>query len=198
MERPKHIQKEPYAEPPENRARSWIEAYGKSFIKGLQSYVFDLRDRARIERDGGGISLPDELFDPTLRSFEEIPICTFWSKWSKTQPLPLGFRIVKGSVLIDDEYLDFPGQTRRADHQFLIATDDGETVVDHCPAQFYWRRSNDLGRGERLKVTVVQGDALIFPHTLSEGGTHSFLIGRRPEIEDRLGLRYDSQPRSEA
>ena len=198
MENQKHLQPEPYKDSAEVRARKWIEAYLDRYLDSMQSFREQLRSEALSEQDGAKHLSRDGLYDPKLRLLEEMPLCALWFRWSLINPLPLGFGLVQGSIVIEDAFLDFPTQTSRADHQYLEAMDGTGVIIDHCPAQFYWRRSEDIGRGSRLETVTALSEGLVRSFTTNSGISHRFLIGNRNDIAERLGLRYDTAPRYES
>lgn len=191
MERLRHIRKEPYTKPAHERAASWLATHGAPFTQQLTS------SNVRRQRAAQQWSLPPQLYDSAVRTFEEMPVCTFWKAWSTTKPLPSGFQIVNGSVLIQDESFLRPGQYPRLDHTFLCALDDPDTILDHCAAQFYRRGVDpDLSRGDRLAVLREMAGDMLHPVRLGDGTEHFFLVGSRREIERRVCLIYDQKPRT--
>ena len=180
----------------EDLAVRWVSGNLNEYFRSLQDLILALRNKAIKEAAGNGLSIPIAVFDSDLRTPEEMPLCSMWTVWSMSNPIPACFRKVRGSVAIDDEYLDFPSQVVRADHEYLEAVDGSGVIVDHCSAQFYWRRSELVPKGDRLKTVIANGGDLIRSFDMSSDEPFRFLIGRKPIIAERLGLRYDAQPRS--
>lgn len=180
-------------------ANNWILTNFDALIPKMHQFIAYLRS-LELEIKAGGVSaaFPERL-DETLRLPDEMPICGFWDEWHKTRPIPAGFRIVNGSVLRKDrDFLDNSYQARRGDHRYLEAIDGSDVILDHCVGLFFKKSDTTIPKGGRLAVIIDRAGDLVKTFTNGEGESHTFLIGARPEIEARLGLRYDTLPRYES
>ncbi len=194
MERPKHIRREPYTLSAEDRAQSWLTSYGEQFRIALAEVTTRAHRKTISDHDGTVGTVSPDVYNSVTRMLEEMPVCMFWKDWSKSQPLPAGFQIVNGSVLIlNPKFMDAMRQSRRVDHAYLVALDDPELIFDHCAAQFYRRKPNpEIKKGERLdELKDLAGD-LFTPITTGNVPSHWFLLGRKSTIAERTGMIYDN------
>lgn len=194
MERPKHIQKEPYVEPPEVRAQAWLAQNAPTFIKQLEVMRHAVWEKAMKGVSEGTSVIPPDLFDFETRLLEEMPVCAFWVEWAKNHPIPTGFQLVRGSVLaLDNAFSDSPAQAKRINHIYLGALDDPGIVLDHCAAQFYRRKPNtQFNRGDRLLAVKELAGDLFTPMRVGRGEDHFFLLGSKSKVVQRTGMVYDS------
>ncbi|MBP6883508.1 hypothetical protein KBC14_03920 [Candidatus Woesebacteria bacterium] len=197
MERPRPTRTEGSDGSPRERVQRWIVTYAEDFQHDLREIIAKSHAKLVDGTKDAGLNIPAHLFDLYARETHEMPVCAFWTTWALRRPIPLGFTIVKGSVLVKDpDYIDNQAQTRRVDHIYLEDQVTG-TVVDHCPGQFVNRRRTDIPRGERWRTLTERAPELFTIFLVPKVDLH-LLIGDRKAIEDKLGLRYDNQPRTEA
>lgn len=194
MERSRHVQPDRYTDTPETRAQTWIATHGATFAQQLSAIAAKTHLKAVAGKERGTSSIPPDLFDHDTHRLEEMPVCAFWAEWASSNPLPRGFALVRGSVLMANPmFLDDRTQSRRVDHMYLAPLDGSEVVLDHCAAQFYRRRPNpEIKKGERLdELKDLAGD-LFTPITTGNGPSHWFLLGRKSTIAERTGMIYDN------
>lgn len=195
MERPRHVLKEPHKDPPEVRASRWVVANIDPFCDLLERFRAASHEVTKAQ----GFASASQLLDPLLRSPEEMPLCTVWPSVARQLPIPNGFQIIRGSVVVTREAdRDYPGQNPRVDHLYLESLDGRGVIVDHCAPQFINRACGDIARGERLSTFLKRVGKLSVFANGTEDRSHTFLIGGRDEILAATGLRYDTSPRYES
>ena len=189
---------EPDASSAEREARRWVESNIEALVPAMRKFAAAMK-ALELEQAKGHKAVSPERLDEELRLTEEMPICKFWGEWNMEKPLPLGFRIVDGSVLIGDKaFLDNDLQTKRADHNYLEATDGSGFIIDHCTGLLFKRRDESIPKGKRLAAVVERAGDLTSTFTTSTGISHTFLMGKKADIAARVGLAYDTQPRYES
>lgn len=181
---------------PENRVESEIGRKVPSVEEFLNkeyflANVFPLMEAFRGElyqiagEEGGEVkhlrSL-DEL-DLKLRSLSEMRICNFILEEAPNPPQSFDF--VKGNVILDGPRT---GSNLTKGQHVCFISDDGKKMI--CPTfgSWFWFESNCFEPGERVERLKEIAPELVYE--VGEGC--GVLYGDRIEIEEKLGLRFDS------
>lgn len=162
------------------------------------SHATQITEILRTYREQHSRRLRNSSFFPQIRAISEAPLCEGWENIKVVLDVPIGYGLVKGSLILTDQTLNTDAKTNYIHHTFLAkkGIDDNFSVIDFTAAQAlmapnpnkpdkFQRMNRPLKRAER------RGDSALY---YSVNNELAILSGTRDHIKNMLGLEFRLTP----